>query len=315
MNDISVIVPTFNSASTIEKTLTSIINQTQPPREIVVSDNRSSDDTVLLVKNFMKKNSSQPFLLTTCDLPGGGPNRNHAVSLSRGSILAFLDADDIWDTNFLEVMTKDALAKNTIRGAYARYTTKAGFIFGSSIRSKSDIRSKFLMLEKGVMPFLLSSWVMQRDCFLFLKGFDPDYVVSQDFELMHRHLKFGGEIQVVREELLTYLIHESSETTISHFTQRLTSLYVIRKEHLTGISVSQFIERNLRNPLLYLQSKSDSLIRDFFLVQNSSRVTNLQILIFAFLLSPVRFIKKVISQRPRGDLSISWVQKNRSDND
>ena len=315
MNEISVIVPTFNSAQTIEGTLTSIVRQTISFCEIVVSDNQSSDNTLNIVKDFISKNSKFPITLTVCDIPGGGPNRNHAVNISKGNIIAFLDSDDKWDLNFLEVMTRDPLPNHMIRGAYARYTTKAGYIFGASIRSTTDDKARILMLQKGVMPFLLSSWVMQKDYFLELKGFDPEYVVSQDFELMHRHLERGGEIQVIREELLTYLIHSSSETTISHFRQRLTSLYVIRRRGLSGITVGQFIEQGLRNPSLYFQSKSDALIREFFLRQTTGKVTNMHILILAFLLSPIRFIKKAINQRPRGHVGLSWIKNRKKDNE
>jgi glycosyltransferase involved in cell wall biosynthesis len=315
MNEISVIVPTYNSSSTIEKTLQSIINQTKSVYEIVVSDNQSSDNTALIVKDFIDKNSNHTFLFTTCDLQGAGPNRNHAVSLAKGPILAFLDSDDVWDSNFLEVMTKDLLPSNMIRGAYARYTTKAGYIFGSSIRSSNDVKARYLMLQKGVMPFLLSSWVMQKSCFLNLGGFDSEYLVSQDFELMHRHLDLGGEIQVIREELLTYNIQPTSETTTTHFQQRLTSLYVLRRKHLVDLSVHQFIERGLRNPFLYLQSKSDILIRTFFLRQTSNKLIHFEILILAFLLSPIRFLKKTITQRPKKSLGILKSVDRKVNND
>jgi hypothetical protein len=212
-------------------------------------------------------------------------------------------------------MTKDPLPHNVIRGAYARYTTNAGRIFGASIRSTSDQKARNLMIRKGVMPFLLSTWIMHKDHFLFLKGFDPEYIVSQDFELMHRHLEGGGGIQVIREELLTYLIHGSSETTISHFSQRLTSLYVLKRRELVGVTVEQFIEQGNRNPLLYLQSKSDVLIRDFFLRQTSGKIKSLHILVIAFLISPIRFVKKTVNQRPRNQKYIMRMQHRRQEHE
>ena len=55
MNKISIVCPTFNSSHFIEKTLTTIIKQTLKPYEIIISDDGSKDNTLMIINNFIKK--------------------------------------------------------------------------------------------------------------------------------------------------------------------------------------------------------------------------------------------------------------------
>jgi glycosyltransferase involved in cell wall biosynthesis len=298
MSRVSVIIPTFNSELTVVKSLESAINQTRQPDEIIVSDNQSTDSTVILVKKVITENPDIPIILVSCSIRGAGPNRNYAVSKSHFELLAFLDADDVWDTNFLMKMTEFRIRQNLIRGAYARYSTKSGMIMGSSIRTKSDHSAKDGMLKSGVMPFLLSSWVMNRFLFDKLNGFDPEFLIAQDFEFFYRHLQHGGELEVMREQLLTYLIHDVSETTTQHFIQRLTTRYVLVREHGKYKNLNEFLELNSSNLHYRIQSTSDILIRQYLTTNSGNKINNLHLLFWAFLLSPIRFLIKIWLQRP-----------------
>ena len=298
MPTISVIIPTFNSSLTVERALNSVLNQTRLPEEVVVSDNGSTDSTLELVRRIQGDTDSIKIIITKCDQPGSGPNRNHAVKMCTGNVLSFLDSDDFWDENFLEKMTGNAIPSKCIRGAYARYSSHLGMIVGQSIRSKDDSSARDKMLTKGVMPCLLSTWVMTRDTFNELDGFDPRFFLAQDFELMHRHLTSGGHVEVMRELSISYQIHSFSETTNSHLLQRLTTIYVLRGAATTQLSLDEYLNLNSDKLVIKLQSKSDRLIRTFVLHQKTRRLARLDLLISAFILSPIRFTRKVIRQRP-----------------
>lgn len=298
MSKISVIFPTYNSERTVVRSLMSAINQTRRPDEIVISDNLSTDSTLNLIRQVIILNPDVSILLSSCSTPGAGPNRNNAVSQSSFSILAFLDSDDLWDTNFLEKMTRNPLGENLIRGSYARYVNSSGRIFGSSIRSSNDLSAKNAMVERGVMPFLLSTWLMNRSTFDKLAGFDKAYKTAQDFEFLYRHLSGGGNLQVVREQLITYLIHSSSKTTTLHFEQMLTAKYVLVREKSEFRSLSEFLEANMLSRVQINQSKSDILIRRFITNEGSGTFEKSHFLFFAFLYSPIRFLKKIWLQRP-----------------
>lgn len=86
---ISVIVPTYNSAQYLGEALTSIAAQTLPADEIIVVDDGSTDETQQVVR---------PFDVTYIYQANAGAAaaRNRGVAAAQGTILAFLDADDLW---------------------------------------------------------------------------------------------------------------------------------------------------------------------------------------------------------------------------
>ena len=302
MTRVSVILPTFNSQRTIARTLISVLNQTKKPYELIISDNQSSDNTLELVRKTLIDSTEIRYKLLTCATPGSGPNRNNAVMKASGEVLAFLDSDDVWDSNFLEQITKENIPSNCIRGAYARYSNTEGHIFGSSIRSKDDIDARDKMLGKGVMPFLLSTWVMNLERFIELGGFDENYFVAQDYEFMYRHLSSGGSLEVLRRPSVTYLIHRQSETTISHLQQRLTMLYVLSAEK-DKIGLHEFLNKSKKNWKFRRWAYSDMLIRRFITLERNSFHAGVGFVLSAAVISPIRFFKKIFFQRPHRETS------------
>lgn len=98
--EISVIVPTFNSAQTLERAIRSIQNQQFIDLEILVVDDCSEDSTASLIKNLA---ANDPRIHYFAQDENGGPAiaRNRGIAESRGKFIAFLDADDIWFPNKL----------------------------------------------------------------------------------------------------------------------------------------------------------------------------------------------------------------------
>ena len=85
--DISVIIPVFNGAVHIQACLDSLLNQVVKPREIIVVDNGSTDDTVALLRHY------EGISLLEEKTPGAGMARNRGAGKASGSILAFIDVD------------------------------------------------------------------------------------------------------------------------------------------------------------------------------------------------------------------------------
>lgn len=88
----SIIVPTLNSSSTLEKTLDSIYSQTLAPSEVILIDGFSTDNTVSIFNSYKR----------TCDrvvsVPRSGPYgaMNIGIDLARYEVVAILNSDDYW---------------------------------------------------------------------------------------------------------------------------------------------------------------------------------------------------------------------------
>jgi hypothetical protein len=100
-NRISVAMCTYNGALFLEQQLKSIAAQTRLPDELIVCDDRSSDETVAIVKDFA---AGAPFKLSLVINPatvGVVRNFSRAIDLCTGELIALCDQDDIWLPNKL----------------------------------------------------------------------------------------------------------------------------------------------------------------------------------------------------------------------
>jgi glycosyltransferase involved in cell wall biosynthesis len=97
---VSVIIPAYNAAEHIRRTLNSVLAQTYQALEVIVVDDGSADATCAIVEEFVKKDARVQ-LVRQCNA-GVGAARNTAIRMARGEYIAPLDADDIWFPEKLE---------------------------------------------------------------------------------------------------------------------------------------------------------------------------------------------------------------------
>ena len=107
---VTIIVPLFNKEKYILATLRSISDQTYRNWECIISDDGSSDNSLLLVKQFI---SATPGRWKIVSQNNSGPSsaRNHGIESATGKYIAFVDADDIWLQNKLKIQV-EYLEKN-----------------------------------------------------------------------------------------------------------------------------------------------------------------------------------------------------------
>ena len=97
---VSVIIPAYNAAEHIRRTLNSVLGQTYHALEVIVVDDGSEDGTGAIVKKFVETDAR--IQLVTQSNAGVGAARNTAIRMARGEYIAPLDADDVWFPEKLE---------------------------------------------------------------------------------------------------------------------------------------------------------------------------------------------------------------------
>ena len=98
---ISVIIPLYNKEQTIYKTLFSVLNQTSRNFEIIIVDDGSTDGSVQIIKNNFYDSRIRLIMQQN---KGVSSARNNGAKHSKGEWIVFLDADDIWFPNYIEIM-------------------------------------------------------------------------------------------------------------------------------------------------------------------------------------------------------------------
>jgi glycosyltransferase involved in cell wall biosynthesis len=97
---VTIVVPAYNAESFIAQTIKSVIAQTYPHWELIVVDDGSTDSTADIVSSF--NNPGIRYIYQ--ENRGLGEARNTGIRLAQSEIVTFLDADDLWNSKFLEKM-------------------------------------------------------------------------------------------------------------------------------------------------------------------------------------------------------------------
>jgi glycosyltransferase involved in cell wall biosynthesis len=97
---VSIIIPSYNSASYISRLMDSLLSQTYTNWEAIIVDNNSKDDTIDLLKKYA---DSRIKIFTINNEGVIAKSRNLGISKSQGEWIAFLDSDDWWESDKLEM--------------------------------------------------------------------------------------------------------------------------------------------------------------------------------------------------------------------
>jgi len=170
---VSVIIPAYNAAAFIGEALDSALAQTYRTLEVIVIDDGSTDDTATIVQQFAARDS-RVRLLQQVNL-GVAAARNFGIEQSRGSLLAPLDADDIWHP--------DKIAKQVMAMHAGGPSVALVYAWSSLIDEGGNVlrRSENAAVHEGdVFPFLLlenfigngSAPLLRRHCVREVGGYD-----------------------------------------------------------------------------------------------------------------------------------------------
>jgi glycosyltransferase involved in cell wall biosynthesis len=181
----SVIIPLYNKEDYIEDTIKSALNQTFTDYEILVINDESTDKSKDLVLGF----TSEKIHLYNQKNQGVSVARNLGIEKSKGKLIAFLDADDLWFPNHLEELSR--LYHNFPHcGIYcSRYKikmTKNHFqipYFNGMDNSYNGIVKNYFLSNSPFRVTWTSSLAIPKEVLKKTGGFTPEVSNGQDLEL------------------------------------------------------------------------------------------------------------------------------------
>ena len=224
--DVSVIIPTFNRPGLLKETLGNVLAQSVSPREIIVVDNGTSDDSRAMIE------ATYGSAVTIVKVPPEGVQaaRNAGIALAKGAWIATLDDDDVWHANYLERVAPAASdgRANLIYSNFRKFVEEGGSIQpyaetnfdmappgywdgvpGSAERKDWSFIGSF-PAERLLrfVAFYPSAMVMRRDFANSIGGFNRDIfgIKSEDMEFTARAL-IAGQLAIVWAPLMDYRIH------------------------------------------------------------------------------------------------------------
>ena len=236
MDKVSIILPYFKKKKFINKTLTSIKNQTYRNFEIIlIYDDPDETEYEYIVK--VTKNDKRFKIFKNYSNLGAGESRNLGMMKSRGQFIAFIDADDIWHKKKLEIQLKFMLDNNhLISHSSYKIINENNKIIGKRI-AKNFLNFKSLLksCDIGLSTVMLNKKILNKN----LKF--PKLKTKEDFVLWLRILKENYEINGLDRQLVYWRKSKNSLSSSLH--QKLYDGFLV---------YYQYMNFNLFKSLYYL---------------------------------------------------------------
>ena len=212
--DISVIIPTYQRASTVVTAVKSVLEQTLRPAQVIVVDDGSTDGTY----EILRKEFGLDILLIRQENGGVASARNTGLKHANQKYVGFLDSDDLWLPHMLEtlvpVIQKDPELVVLYSNYYMGFEDKRGrFIklgyMPSHGKTRLERPARHLLSKNG-SGILLQSSIVRRDACVEIGGFDEAYQIAEDTKFF-LSLALLGPFAVWNEPLIVKLDEDSSE--------------------------------------------------------------------------------------------------------
>jgi len=183
----------------------SVLKQTAKPHEIIVVDDASTDDTEDRLTQF----GGQICIVQPDRNVERGGARNAGAATASGTLLAFLDSDDEWHPDKLERQLGAEPEGPSVTGVRVLETVRTR---ARTVIPPSDAQSKIFTTNAFFAS--PSSLMISRLLFHEVGGFPQEWAVqgSEDWVLLARLTKAGHRLQVIREPLVDYHVHEGNDT-------------------------------------------------------------------------------------------------------
>jgi glycosyltransferase involved in cell wall biosynthesis len=239
----SVIISVYNKEHFISHTLNSVINQTFKDFEIIIVNDGSTDQSLEVIKQF----KDSRIQLIDQQNHGASHARNQGIAHAKGEFIALLDGDDLWQTQFLEVIA-NAIENNSEESIFTtaiahKYDEKIVPVqYNFELSKTTQILDFFKSSKKH--PVLSGSSAVFRKSILAITGhFDETIISGQDTDLW---IRFGIHYPVVfiNEVLVHYVYSSSSLSNTTLNIKDKSKFDNYKEEEKQNLNLKEFLERN-----------------------------------------------------------------------
>jgi glycosyltransferase involved in cell wall biosynthesis len=201
---VSVVIPAYNYARYLPAAIESALAQTHPPLEVIVVDDGSTDDTPRVLAAF-----SDRIRALRQTNQGAGAARNTGIAAARGDYLAFLDSDDLWRRDKLELQLARFARDPGLGLVHCGVETidEEGRTTGYLLEGREGwMAMEMLRLDREVIQVPGSNVMVPRGVAEEVGGFDARLPPSEDWDFAYR-VAVRHRIGYVAEPLLRYRLH------------------------------------------------------------------------------------------------------------
>jgi succinoglycan biosynthesis protein ExoO len=241
---ISVVMANYRGAAYLPTALESVLAQTIPDIEIIVSDDASPDDSVAVVRQFAR-HDPRVRLIEARDNRGPAAVRNSALAVARGEWIAIVDSDDVIRPERFETLLAAAREHNADAVAddllfFSESGPGPTLLGSATAKEPMRISAEYFIRSNttgnGLPPLGYLKPVFRRSRIEGMR-YDETIRIAEDYDFLLRLLLEGGRFFVLPQPLYLYRRHSAS---ISH---RLSEAHVLAMIHNQRMLVAERGER------------------------------------------------------------------------
>lgn len=226
---VSIITPCHNCEKYIAETIESVINQTFADWEMIIFDDCSSDRSVEIAREYAQSDARINVYVNS-ENSGAAVTRNNAIKVSQGEYLAFLDSDDIWLPQKLELQI-DFMQKNNCDFSFTEYVEVDEA--GNALNRKIKVVDKLTYgkMLRHCWPGCLTVMYRQN---LKNKIYTPDIKKNNDHALFLKVLEHCTNARGIKTVTAKYRIRKGS---ISRNKIKMIEPYIKTVHELEGKNI------------------------------------------------------------------------------
>ena len=234
---VSIVIPCYNYGRYVGQAIESALAQTYAPKEVVVMDDGSTDDTLDVAGRY-------PVTLLCQANRGSAAAFNAGIRASRGELFSLLDADDVIHPDFLQ-RTVPVLREHPETAFVYTHAVTFGREHAVLLRREYDVR------RLGQGGFMGGACLVRRAAFEATAGFDSALRHGEDWDLWLSLAERGYAGRLVPRILFAYRKHAGGLAERNPLGLRWRSLIYLRRKHPTWIR-RRWLARLAAYDLLFL---------------------------------------------------------------
>ncbi|MFT8672241.1 glycosyltransferase family 2 protein, partial [Acetobacter orientalis] len=209
---VCVIIPYYNGSKYIERSANSVLAQTIPPNEFLVVDDGSSIEESEKLKFISERLG---FKVLRKENGGQGSARNFGVENTTSDFISFLDQDDFYLKNHIEILLS-GIEKNDphfgwVYADLAEADEDGNIIGWETVKQRSSHPKRFINdLIGNDMHILPSASLINREAYTNVGGFDPQFTGYEDDDLFLRMFRRGYKNYFLDQAVTVWCINNNS---------------------------------------------------------------------------------------------------------
>jgi len=211
--EVSIIMPLYNEERFVAQAIESVLKQTYPNFELVIVDDKSKDRSLEMARVY--EADGRVRILTNSENRGIAYTRNKGIKQSKGRIIAFLDSDDVYSKDKLELQIHEISSEGSYKDevVYTNYYkfNEEGRITSAKKLEPTTINTRVTVsaLIREVVDPMFATLLCSKETLLEVGLFDESLRIREDYEIMLRLAKIRPFVGIP-EPLYGYRMVRSS---------------------------------------------------------------------------------------------------------